>query len=128
MLSEVMSTKVRSRVFITFAALSFVVSIYHVVGMFYKVNQSPTWRHGLFAAVSLCCFYGFYRRPKYFVYFFGLLLIQQFYSHGFSMVNLWVEKGQVDWISVVLLMLLPVALLFLIQDRTMKRDKVSEEV
>ena len=36
------------------------------------------------------------------------------------MINLWGEKRQVDWISVVLLMLFPVALFFLIKDRQRK--------
>ena len=114
------SEKTRNILFKVFAALSCLAAIYHFVDVFYKVDESPIWRHMLFVAINLFCAYGILKRPKYFVYLIVLLLVQQYYSHGTYMVNLWIEKRQVHWISVFVLLLLPIALICLIEDCKMK--------
>ncbi|MCW3109168.1 MAG: hypothetical protein JWQ09_3674 [Segetibacter sp.] len=116
----IFSPKVRNVLFNVTAVLLFLTAVYHFVGLFYKINDSPTWRHLLFVAINLFCVYGFLKRPKYFVYFVVVLLVQQYYSHGTYLVKLWIEKRQIDWISVFDLLLLPVALICLLEDRKMK--------
>ena len=113
--------KARNNLFITLTALCGVTAIYHVVGVFYVINDSPPWRHLLFVAINLLCAYGFLKRPQFFVYLFAILLVQQFYSHGSSIVNMWVEKKQIDWISIAVLIFLPVALVSLFEDYRLKR-------
>ena len=115
------SSKIKSKAFVAFAVLAVFAGIYHLVGVFYKINESPVWRHALFAAINIFCVYGFLKRPKYFVYFVAILLVQQFYSHGSYMINLWLEKGQIHWISVFDLLLLSIALFCLIDDCKMKK-------
>ena len=117
------SKKTRAILFKVFAALFFFAAIYHFVGVFYKVNESPIWRHLLFVVINLFCVYGILKRPKYFVYLVALLLVQQYYSHATYMVNMWIEKKQVHWISVFDLLLLPIALICLIEDCKIKNKE-----
>ena len=119
----VFSAKTRGLLFNVFAVLSGLIAIYHFVGVLYKVNESPVWRHLLFAAINLFCVYGILKRPKYFVYLVALLLIQQYYSHGTYLVNLWMVRKQVHWISVFDLLLLPIVLICLVEDGKMKREE-----
>lgn len=115
------SQKARTVLFKVFAALFFCVAIYHLVSVFYKTDDSPVWRHLLFVAINLFCVYGFLKRPAYFVYFVALLLVQQYYSHGTHLVNFWIEKRRIDWPDVLVLLLLPVSLICLTEDRKMKK-------
>ena len=117
------SVKSRTVLFKMFAVLSFFVAVYHLVGVFYKVNDSPVWRHLLFVAINLFCVYGILKRPGYFVYLVALLLVQQYYSHGISLVKMWMEKKQVDWISLLVLLLLPIIFICLVEDHKMKRNE-----
>ena len=98
----------RTRLFKIASLLSLLAAVYHLVGIFYPINSSPAWRHLLFVCVALFCSYGLTKRPKYFVYFFFLLVVQQFYSHGGSLINQWIQYHTIDWISLVLLLFLPV--------------------
>jgi hypothetical protein len=118
------SPKVRNKVFVVFAVLAAFAAIYHLAGIFSEIDESPPWRHALFVVITTFCVYGFLKRPYYFVYFIAVLLVQQFYSHGTYLINLWVEKGQLHWISVFDLLLLPIALFCLIDDCKMKKKKV----
>lgn len=118
------SKKARTILFQGFAILFLLAAIYHIVGaFFYKVDDSPAWRHLLFVGINLWCMYGVLKRPAYFVYVVVLLLIQQYYSHGTYMMRLWAEQKQIHWISVVDLLLLPVAFICLMEDAKMKRAK-----
>lgn len=110
------SDKTRNVLFKVFAFFGTLAAIYHFAGIFYKVDESPAWRHVLFVVINLFVVYGVLKRPKYFVYIVAILVIQQYYSHGTYLVNLWIEKKQIHWISVFVLVLLPIVLLCLIED------------
>lgn len=116
--------KITNRLFVAFAVFSIAAAIFHFLSVFYKFDASPPWRHLLFFLVNIFCIYGFLQRPWYFVYFIAVLLLQQYYSHGTYMINLWIDKGQIHWISVFDLLLLPIALLCLIDDHKIKRGKL----
>ena len=106
----------RGTLFIVFAALGVVAAGYHVTGMFYKIDTAPVWRHLLFAVISLFCVYGILKRPSWFIWFFGVLLVQQYYSHGLYLFTLWREQQKIHWISVLVLILLPIVLLCLVDE------------
>ena len=89
---------------------------------FFKVNTSPLWRNILFIVINLLVAYGLLKRPSYFLYVFVLLMIQQFYSHGSDLVNLWNIQHKIDWMSLLVIVILPVILIFLILD---KLDKIK---
>src|ERR1041385_2783035 len=69
----------RQLLFKVVSVLSLVIAAYHFVGIFYQINSSPSWRHALFVCICLFCYYGFAKRPKYFIYIFLALSVQQFY-------------------------------------------------
>ena len=124
--SMLFSFNTRRRLFVAFAVLSIITAIYHLIGVFYKLDESPTWRHLLFAGVCLFCTYGLLKRPKYYIYFAVLLVIQQYYSHGVHLINEWSVKNQVHWISVFVLLVLPIGLICLIEDYKLRYGKSSE--
>ena len=114
------SAKARSLLFILFAVVLISDAIYHLIRIIYKVDDSSVLRHLLFVGIDLFCVYGTLKRPKYFVYFIVLFFIQQYYSHGTYLINMWNEKKQIHWISVFDLLLLPICLISLIEDYKMK--------
>ena len=118
------SPKTRVILFKVFAGLACVAGIYHFIGVFYKVDESPVWRHILFVAINIFCVYGFLKRPKYFTWFVALLFVQQCYSHGTYMVNLGLQTKHIHWISVSDLLLLPIGLICLIEDNNWKSKKL----
>ncbi len=99
------------------SVLALAVALYHLVGIFYQVNTSPWWRHAIFILISLFCAYGFSKRPLYFLYFFAILVAQQFYSHGTNLVSQWMGYNKTDWVSIFLLPLLVVLLVALYLER-----------
>ena len=71
----------------------------------------PVWRHVLFAVINLGVAWGCWRRPRWFIWAFGLLLLQQLYSHGIDLARAWPER--IDWNSVVVLLGMPLVALAL---------------
>jgi hypothetical protein len=103
--------------FIVFAAFFVLSAIYHLVGLFIHVNDSPFWRNLLFVVINSFVAWGLLKRPSYFIYLFILLMIQQIYSHGSDLINLWNDHHKLDWLSLLVIVILPVMLVFLIIDR-----------
>jgi hypothetical protein len=104
----------RKFLFRIFALLALLLAVYHFVGIFYPINSSPYWRHLIFVFVNLFCSYGLIARPRFFNYFFFLLMLQQFYSHGGSLLNQWSARKSVDWVSLFVLIFLIVIFVNLI--------------
>ena len=119
----IFSARSRNMLFKVFAILAVFIALYHLTGVFYKINDSPRWRHGLFVCINLFCIYCLLKRPKYFLFLFCILLVQQYYSHGSHLVKQWRTQHTIHWISVFALALLPVALVCLIEDYREKNKK-----
>jgi hypothetical protein len=109
-----MKTKI---IFIVFALFFLISAGYHLVALFFKVNTSPVWRNLLFIVINLLVAWGLLKRPAYFIYLFILLMLQQFYSHGSDLVNVWNLQHKVDWMSLLVFIILPVILVFLVLDK-----------
>jgi uncharacterized membrane protein len=118
----IFAIKTRILLFKIIACLFFLAAIYHSIGIFCQVDQSPPWRHSIFVVINLFGVYGFLKRPNYFIYFVALLFIQQCYSHGTYMVNLWIQTKQIHWISVIDLIVLPIGLVCLFEEGKWKKD------
>lgn len=114
------SAKTRSNLFMLFAVLLFLAAMYHLVAIFYEINDASVWRNLLFGVIDLFCVYGALKRPKYFVYLVALFVVQQYYSHGTYLINMWNEKRQIHWISIFDLLLCPIAFIILVEDYKMK--------
>jgi hypothetical protein len=117
------STKTRDKLFVVFAAVLCLTAIYHFVGIFYNLNDLPVWRNLLFVFIDLFCAYGALKRPNYFIYLVVLLIVQQCYSHGTYLMDMWHEQKQIHWISVFDLLLCPIAMLCLYEDYKMKNKR-----
>lgn len=118
------SAEQRNILFKIFASLSCLAGLYHLANLFYKMDESPLWRHLLFIVITMFCMYGFIKRPPYFVYFMAALFLQQCYSHGTFLFDLWTKTRQVHWISVFDLLLIPIGLICLIEDNQIKKRKL----
>jgi len=111
------SVKTRATLFIVFAVLGAIAALYHLTRVFYTMDASPRWRHIVFVIINLFCVYGVLKRPAWFTWLLGVLLVQQYYSHGLFLLKMWNEQQKIDWISVADLILLPIVLVCLIEDR-----------
>jgi hypothetical protein len=98
-----------------FALFSLGAAAYHAVGLSHPVNDQPLWRHALFIGIDLSCTYGFLKRPRWFVWFFGALAVQQWYGHGRSLLRRFAE-GHIPWIDIGVLLFTAIALAALIME------------
>jgi hypothetical protein len=105
----------RARLFLLFALGFAGAAAFHAVAVVARIDATPRWRHGLFVAIDLALAGLMIRRPRWFVWVFALLLVQQAWSHGTSLVA-HARAGGVDVASVVTLVALPVVLILLIVD------------
>jgi hypothetical protein len=112
-----MDKPIRNIVFILFAFFGIFSFIYHSIGIFYPVNTSPVWRHIVFMVISFICIYGLLKRPRWFAWFFFVLLLQQLYSHGGDIAWHWKHRHHIDWISVAVVTIMPVVFLLLVADQ-----------
>ena len=90
-------------------------------------DPSPLWRHALFVAINLGVAWGCWWQPRWFIWVFGLLLLQQLYSHGADFAQAW--PGRVDWRSLLVLLGMPIVALALWRRRRLgasSSNRVSE--
>lgn len=116
-----MKTKAIKIAFICFAVLSFCAALYHSAAFFYPVDNSPLWRHALFIGINTISIYGLLKRPNWFLWFWGVLTIQQLYSHGSYALQLWKTSHIIHWISIGVVILMPVVFALLVIDRKIKQ-------
>ena len=104
------------QVFKLAAFLTFVTGTYHLIGIFYEVNDRSTAHHVLFTVINVICIYGFIKRPKFFVFAFGALVIHQYYTHGGSLLRHWEVYHSINWIDFFIVLFAPIFLVYLIKD------------
>ena len=119
-----MNKKTLQIIFIVFAVMAFCALVFHVKEIFYPTEKTPAiislyvvCRHFVFVLINCICIYGLLKRPKWFVWFVGLLTLQQWYSHGSYAVELWQTAHKIHWISLGVIVLLPILFILLIFDR-----------
>lgn len=103
------------KIFFVFALVFTCTALFHTLGAFLALDSSPPWRHALFACINATCVYGVLIRPRWFVYAFAVLLVQQIYSHGADLVAA-NRAGHLDVTSLLDLLGLPVVFAFLLRD------------
>lgn len=105
------------RLFFLTCRLIFVfVGFYHANKFFFPEEGNAT-RHLIFVGINAICVFGLWKRPRWFIYFFGILMLQQFYSHGSIAIKQWQTKHIINWISVCDVLLLPLIFIALIKDK-----------
>ena len=110
------SVQARKMIFLLLEISLAMAAVYHGVGLFYKIDGSPLIRHAIFVGLDLFCVYGFLKGRKYFVFFFAAFTVQQYYTHGQHLIEMWINQGEIHWISVFVLVLLPLGLICLIAE------------
>ena len=110
------SILVRMKIFRLLQIALTIAAIYHLAGLFYRVDAAPVTRHAIFVVSDLLCVYGFVKRPRYFVFFFTAFTVQQYYSHGQHLSNMWVNEERIHWVSVLVLTLMPTGLICLVKE------------
>lgn len=113
----------KNTLFIAFAIFFLVASVYHIVAIFFKINTSPIWRNILFIFINLFTAWGLWKRPSLFIYFFAALMLQQLYSHGSDLINEWTLQNKIDYISILVLLLMPTIFVLLFLDKIGKLKK-----
>lgn len=101
------------------AVLSIFAAIYHVAAFAAPALAIPgtPWRHVLFAVFGIICAINLLHRSEWFLLAFAALTLQQLYSHGMRAWEWWYIEHRLDWISFGVLLVLPIALTLLAQDR-----------
>ncbi|CAN5906262.1 hypothetical protein BH24BAC1_BH24BAC1_28810 [soil metagenome] len=111
-----MARRLSKRLFWVFAAFWGVAAAYHFLGIFGKVNDDPPWRHALFVGIDLLFAYGLLKRPPYFTWLFFFFMVQQYVTHGSKLLDRWEQQAAVDWISLGVLLALPIVFAFLLKE------------
>jgi hypothetical protein len=104
------------KVFYLFAAFFTAAALYHFAGLFYPGNEAPVWRHALFVCINLFMASCMLQRPKWFVFVFFILLVQQLYSHGSSLLQVYNQTNQISGIDLAVVIATPVMFAVLVAD------------
>jgi hypothetical protein len=104
-------------IFRIYACLCILVGLFHLIGIFYPINSTPVWRHALFVGINLFCAYGFVKRPRFFVYLFFLLALQQFYSHGGEAITIWSQQHLISSVDFAVVLFMLFAFVLLVVDK-----------
>ena len=112
--------KTKNIFLLVFAVLGFAPLFYHIAGAVKPFDATPVWRHTLFIGINVICIYGLAKRPKWFVWFFGALTVQQLYSHGSHFIKL-LQENKVNLIDAAVLILMPLVFILLLMYRKTER-------
>ena len=112
-----MSKKIFQVIFIIAALMMFGALLFHVKGFFYPVPPTPPWRHAIFVAVTALCIYGVLKRPRWFIWFTGILTVQQWYSHGSYALEFWQKQHSIHWISMGVIVFMPLLFIVLLLEK-----------
>jgi len=104
------------QVFKIAAFSTFITGGFHLIGIFYEVNDRSIEHHILFTIINAICIYGFIKRPKFFVFAFGALVVHQYYTHGGSLLRQWQEFQTINWVDFFIVLFAPIFLIYLIKD------------
>ena len=61
----------------------------------------PSWRHLLFIAIDTAVAGLLLYRPRWLIWPYAALAVQQGSSHGVAAWMMWLHDGRIDWISVI---------------------------
>ena len=114
----------RQRLFMAFAVLFIGAALFHAVHVFVPEAgpASPPWRHALFVIINLVVAACLLSRPRVFVGAFAILTLQQMYGHGSMALDAWQTQRQVDWMSLGIVVLMPVIFVLLVLDARRTSD------
>lgn len=116
--ADIMGHMFRKNSFYVFAGFFAFAAAYHAVGFVAPelVIPSAHWRHGLFVIINVLGARLILSRPPWLILPFTVITLQQLYSHGTRAVVWWHMEHRVDWISLCVIILLPIALVLIVRE------------
>lgn len=103
-----------------------VAAVYHTVGIFYPLDDVTPLRHTIFVGICGFCAWGLRKRPDYFTIIFGVLTIQQFYSHVISLYRTIVHDKRIPFLDAGVLIFMAVVLSLLFQEADKKKQSTKK--
>src|SRR5436190_706138 len=91
-------------------ALFFVAAaVFHGLHVFVPAPEDAAGalRHAVFVFINLVVAAGLWFRPAALRFVFGFLVVQQVASHGTTAWTTWSTQGSIDFVSIVIVLLLP---------------------
>ncbi|MES2328517.1 MAG: hypothetical protein V4539_02875 [Bacteroidota bacterium] len=110
------------------AVLSACAAVYHVAAILSHTDNSPVWRHMLFCFISITGAWALVKRPSWLFYPLIVLTLQQLYSHGTYLFVKYRDEHSIHWISVGVLILMPVITYAVWIDRKRNQAKVQKHL
>ena len=108
----------KQKVFVFFSVVFIGAAIYHLVAVFRPgTNAEPLSRNILFIFINLVGAWGIIKRPKWFIYFFFIWMLQQLYTHGSEVWQGWNQDNKIYWLMATPLFVMPLAFVFLLLER-----------
>ena len=118
---KIMTQKKFDIIFTSFALIAFLAVLYHVKGIFYPTADTTGWRHAVFVVINIIGIFGLIKRSNWFILFVMILTVHQWYSHGSYAYMLWQKEHSIHWISLGVIIFLPLLLILLIAEKKNKK-------
>lgn len=116
----------RETVFAVSAVLFIVAGLYHLHGALRSMaDPALATFHAAFVVIDPVTAFLLLRRPDWFRYAFAVFTLQQIYSHGLQAWTAWRAASEVDYVSLVVIVLMPSLLALLICDGAMRKTRAS---
>lgn len=106
----------RESFFLVFRIIGIFLGLYHANKYFFTAGDDA-FGHLVFVGISAIAVYGLWKRPIWFIYFFAVLMLQQFYGHGGSFIKKWQITHTVDWVSIAIVLLMPIIFIALLKEK-----------
>jgi hypothetical protein len=101
-----------------FALIFVAAAAYHLLALAPGFSIPGThWRHALFVAIDFLFAGLLLLRPRWLVFPFLVLTVHSLYSHGSHAWMWWRSERRVDWLSLGVVIIMPIMLAVLIVER-----------
>jgi hypothetical protein len=112
-------------VFRAIAVLLGLAAVYHFAGFLRPdlVAPAPKWRHAAFIAIDWLAAWLLVRRPGWLIWPFAALTINSVAGHAWRAWTWWTCDHTIDWTSIGTIVVLPVGLVLLYQERREYRQR-----
>ena len=116
----------RDMLFAGSAALFSGAGAYHLYGLIASMADPELAAfHAAFVVIDPITAYLLLRRPDWFPYAFGVLTVQQIYSHGVEALTAWRATSVIDYVSLFIILFMPVLLVVLVYDALIRKRRTS---
>jgi len=116
----------RHMAFAASAVLFIGAAAYHLYELIVSLaDPRLTAFHGAFVVIDPVTAYFLLRRPDWFPYAFAALTFQQIYSHGTEALIVWRASAALDYVSLIIILLMPSLLVLLVYDALTRKSRAS---